>query len=77
MVGDTEAPGAVFIVEMYMQYRKCIVGTLVGTLVGTPQCFWLFVGDFRENRIEKRKQKSTDFKRINVKIGAFGGVREI
>lgn len=66
---------------LHTQNRKNIVDTLVDTAVDTlvhiPQCFWLFVGDFGENRIEKRKQKSTDFKRINVKIGAFGGVREI
>ena len=65
----------------HTQHRKNIVDTLVDTtvdtLVDTPRCFWLFMGDFGENRIEKGKQKSTDFKRINVKISAFGGVREI
>ena len=54
-----------------------LVHTIVHTYVHIPQCFKVFQGVLHDFNNAKRKQKSTDFKRINVKIGAFGGVREI
>lgn len=67
------ASGKYFYFMLPTQYRK----NIVDTLVGTPQCFKVFQGVLHDFNNAKCKQKSTDFKRINVKIGAFGGVREI